>query len=224
MLRSLLLSLLLLGVAGADDLSGPRHVTLVTESWGTVYYAPAELKDYDYTPDPEKGTRVIQSPLGKVTIAEAGIGAYAVDFPKGKLSVEGGAGRVKVDFLGKSYEFARTRNATADELLIKMPQDEIRYSMSGNTITIGGPHGQTVIRGGEGDYQVESPAGRYSYLPTEGGGFKVRGAPLVRFPYLYRGATFQAAGVGIFIDFKKLDPENLLFRFTEWEPMLAFRE
>lgn len=220
MLRAIFLAAVLLAVAAfADELSGPLRMTLVTESWGTVFYLPPELKDYDYTPG--EGVRVISGKLGKVTIAEAGIGSYNITFPKGSMQVEAVKGGAKVTFFGKQYSFLRVKEGEVDELRVTTPDDSIRYVMTPHAIHISGKQGHTKITESEGDYQVVSSAGKYSYTPTAEGGFKVRGAPLVRFPYLYRGALFKSAGVGVFIDFKKLDPGEVLFRFAEWQPMLV---
>lgn len=220
MLRVFFLAALFLAVAAfADELSGPLRMTLVTESWGTVFYLPPELKDYDYTPG--EGVRVLQGKPGKTTITEAGIGSYNITFPKGSLQVEAVKGGARVTFFGKKYSFLRVKEGEVDELRVTTPDDNIRYVMTPHAISIDGRLGHTKIIETEGDYQVHSSAGKYSYTPTAEGGFKVRGAPLVRFPYLYRGAIFKSAGVGVFIDFKKLDPGELLFRFSEWQPMLV---
>lgn len=220
MLRAFFLAAVLLAVSAlADDISGPLRMTLVTESWGTVYYLPADLKDYDYTPG--EGLRTMVGKLGKVTIADAGIGSYNVTFPKGSMQVEGVKGGAKVTFFGQKYSFLRVKEGEVDELRVTTPTDTIRYVMTPHAIAINGKKGHTKITETEGDYQVVSSAGTYSYKPTDSGGFSIRGAPLVRFPYLWRGALFQSAGVGVFIDFKKLDPGEVLFRFSEWQPMLT---
>jgi len=220
MLRAIFLAAVFMAVAAlADDLSGPLRMTFASEAWGTVFYLPAELKDYDYTPG--EGVRTVTSKLGKVTIQEAGIGSYNITFPKGSMQVEAVPGGAKVNFFGQKYSFVRTKAGEVDELRVTTPDDSIRYVMTPHTIAIDGKKGHTRITESEGDYQVQSSAGKYSYTPTEGGGFKVRGAPAVRFPYLWRGAIFKSAGVGVLIDFKKLDPGDVLFRFSEWQPMLV---
>ncbi|MBN9418247.1 hypothetical protein ABS71_14365 [bacterium SCN 62-11] len=204
---------------GADDVSGPRRMTLADEAWGTLYYVPSTLVTYRYTRNTESGEREMSSNQGKVKIFEAGIGAYDVVGPKHKLKVEGTSSDVKVTFDKGVYTFSHS----AAGLKITTPKGNYNYTNVGEDITSTGPFGKTLIRNKNGHYTVTSPKGDYSYTPLEGGGFEVHGGPLMNHPGLYRGACFSVDGVGVFIDFRKMDPDNALFRFLEFQPQLEYK-
>ena len=205
--------------AGADEVSGPGRITLVDEAWGTVYYVPSQLVTYRYTRNTETGEREMSSNHGKVKIFEAGIGAYHVVGPKHKLDVEGSSSEVKVTFDQKAFTFSHSPAG----LKIVTPKGTYNYTNVGEDITAVGPFGKTMIRNKNGHYLVNSPKGEYSYTPLDGGGFEVKGGPLMSHPGLYRGACFTIDGVGVFIDFRKMDPDNALFRFLEFQPQLEYK-
>jgi hypothetical protein len=215
---SLLVCLPLLG-SGADDVSGPHRMTLADEAWGTIYYVPSQLNTYRYTRNTETGQREMTSNKGKVKIAEAGIGAYDLIGPKHNLKVEGSSQDVKVTLDKKVYLFSHS----AAGLKITTPNGTYNYTNVGDDITASGPFGKTVIRNKNGQYLVTSPKGDYSYTPLDGGGFEVKGGPLMSHPGLFRGASFSVDGVGVFVDFRKMDPDNPLFRFLEFSPQLEFK-
>lgn len=200
----------------ADELSGPGRLSLANEAWGSIYYVPQELQEYQYQRQVEAGIRTMTSHFGKVTMNDSGLGNYQLAFPHGKASVEGNAESARVEFFGGKYEFAHDQ----DHFTVKTPEDEIHYTFAPHLITAVGKKGTLKITDKDGDYRVESPMGQYTYTPTPDGGFTVKGGPLAKHPYLYRGVLFEDAGVGIFIDFKKLDPTSPLFKFIEWTPMM----
>ncbi|MBX3172699.1 MAG: hypothetical protein KF760_35200 [Candidatus Eremiobacteraeota bacterium] len=204
---------------GADEVSGPFRMTLADEAWGTIYYVPSQLVTYRYTRNSETGEREMSSKHGKVKIFEAGIGAYDVVGPKHSLKVEGSSSEVKVTFDNKVYTFSHSPAG----LKITTPKDSYHYANKGEDISAVGPFGRTLIRNQNGHYHVTSPKGEYSYTPLEGGGFEVKGGPLMSHPGLYRGASFTIDGVGVFIDFRKMDPDNALFRFLEFQPQLEYK-
>ena len=214
-----LLTCLPLVPALADEVSGPTRMTLADEGWGTIYYVPSQLVTYRYTRNTETGEREMTSSKGKVKIFEAGIGAYDIVGPKTSLKVEGSSSAVKVTFNKKVYTF----NHDGKTLKISAPDGAYTYSNNGHDITATGPFGKTTIRSKDGAYLVKSAKGDYSYTPLDGGGFEVKGGPLMSHPGLYRGAFFNADGVGVFVDFRKMDPENPLFRFLEFQPQLQFK-
>ena len=203
----------------ADDVSGPGRTTLTDEAWGTIFYVPSQLVTYRYTRNTETGQRELSINQGKVKISEAGIGAYDLLGPKHKLQVEGSSSDVKVTFDNQVYTFSHSPAG----LKIVTPKGTYNYTNVGEDITASGPFGKTVIRNKNGQYLVTSPKGEYSYTPLDGGGFEVKGGPLRGHPGLYRGACFSLGGVGVFIDFRKMDPDNALFRFLEFQPQLEYR-
>ncbi len=221
MLKKALLALALIATlpALADDISGPLRKTLTEETWGTIYYVPQELKDYDYSRDVMNGVRTVDSKLGKVTIKDAGIGSFEIAFPDTTMTIDSTKDDVTVKFRNQTYKFAKTPST----LTVTVPDDEIKYVGSSNEYVISGKKGVTKIVEHDGNYQMESPNGVFSYVPDPDGGFKVRGAPAVGHTYLIRGAIFQDAGVGVLIDFKKFAPESPIFRFMEWIPLLEYR-
>lgn len=219
MLRRLLCLLLLAALpALCDDLSGPLRRTLTDEDWGTIYYVPQELKDYDYARDAVNGVRTVESKLGKVTITDAGIGSFDIQYPDTKLSVDSSKDSVVVTFRNQVYKFLKSDKT----MTVVLPDDEISYSGNGTEFVISGKKGTTKIVERDGNYHMESPVGVFSYVPNPDGGFKVRGAPAVQHTYLIRGALFQDAGVGVFIDFKKFKSDSPIFRFMEWIPLLEY--
>jgi len=218
-----LLTCLPLVPAPADEVSGPSRMTLVEEGWGTIYYVPSQLVTYRYTRNTESGEFELTSNKGKVKIFEAGIGAYDIVGPKSSLKVEGSSSSVKVTFNKKIYTFARETTHDGADLKITTPSSSYLYSNVGEDISASGPFGKTTIRGKAGRYLIKSPKGDYSYTPLQDGGFEVKGGPLMRHPGLYRGASFSVDGVGVFVDFRKMDPENPLFRFLEFQPQLQFK-
>lgn len=203
----------------ADELSGPGRISVCNESWGAVYYAPMYLRDYSYRREVDQNLRLMTTHHGQVKILDNGLGRYEISFVHSKASVEGTAGEAKVVFGGKTYEFLRK----GDTFLIKTPEDTITYKFQPHQIVITGKRGTTKITEKEGDYRIESPQGVYTYNPVGSDGFDVKGGPLARHTYIFRGALFEEEGVGFFIDFKKLDPDSLLFRFVEWAPLLEFQ-
>jgi len=209
----------LLSLAQADEVSGPHRMTLSNESWGSLFYVPGEMHNYRYVRNVETGHREMESPLGKVCIAETGIGTYEIRGPKDTIKVEASSSSVKVGFQGHNYEFSRE----GKRLVVRAPKHNLSFQESNGDMVIEGDFGKTQIRLKQGSYFVTSPRGAYSYVPLEGGGFEVKGGPLRLHPGIYRGATFSTAGVGILVDFKKLDPDNQLFHFLEFEPLLQFR-
>ena len=214
-----LLTCMALAPVMADEVSGPSRMTLADEGWGTIYYVPSQLSTYRYVRNTETGEREMISNLGKVKIFEAGIGAYDIVGPKTSLKVEGSSGAVKVTFKKKVYTF----NHEGKILKIRTPDGDYTYNNQGDDISVTGPFGKTTIHYKEGSYLVKSPRGDYSYTPLDGGGFEVKGGPLMSHPGLYRGACFNVDGVGVFVDFRKMDPDNLLFRFLEYQPQLQFK-
>lgn len=194
-------------------------MTLADEAWGTIYYVPSQLNTYRYTRNTETGEREMTSNKGKVKIFESGIGAYDLVGPRHSLKVEGSSQDVKVTFNKKVFVFAHSPAG----LKITTPAGPYAYTNVGETITASGPFGKTVIRNDHGHYIVTSPKGEYSYTPLEGGGFEVKGGPLASHPGLFRGASFNVDGVGVFVDFRKLDPDNPLFRFMEFSPQMEFK-
>lgn len=209
----------LLSSAQADEISGPHRVTLSDESWGTIYYVPTELHDYKYVRNVDTGQREMQSPLGHVKIVDSGIGAYELQGPKHHIKVEGNSTSVKVTFQGQTYQFHKDGH----NLMVHSPKGNITYKIVGEDLNVEGTFGKTLIHNKDGVYSVTSPKGAYSYTPLAGGGFEVKGGPLMKHPGLYRGALFSTAGVGVFVDFKKLDPENPLFNFLEFTPLMEYR-
>ncbi len=203
----------------SDDISGPLRKTLTEESWGSIYYVPTELKDYDYSRNVMDGTREIQSALGKVVIKDAGIGSFEVKYPDTTLTVDSSKDGIRVKFRNQTYEFLKAGHT----MTFKLPDDEIRYAHTATEFVISGKKGTTKIVERDGNYHMESPVGVFSYVPDPDGGFKVRGAPAVKHTYLMRGAIFQDAGVGVLIDFRKFDPESPIFRFMEWIPIFEYR-
>lgn len=204
--------------AGADEISGPNRLTLADESWGSLYYVPSTLKDYKYTRDAANNRREMTSRFGKFTILDSGIGAYEISGPKASLKVEGTASEVKVTFQGKNFEFRHD----ADTLQMIAPNDRLTYRVQGPIITSEGKFGKTTITEKGGNYTVTSPKGGYSYTPTADGGFEVHGGPLRQHPGLFRGALFEVGGLGIFVDFRKMDPVSPLFRFLDFAPLLEY--
>lgn len=217
---SILLFTALLSLPGlSDDISGPLRKTLTEESWGSIYYVPTELKDYDYSRNVTDGTRVVESALGKVVIKDAGIGSFEITYPDTTLTVDSSADGVRVKFRNQSYEFLKSEHT----MTYKLPDDEIRFAQTGTELVITGKKGTTKIVERDGNYHMESPKGVFSYVPDPEGGFKVRGAPAVGHTYLLRGAIFQDAGVGVLIDFRKFAPDSPIFRFMEWIPLFEYR-
>lgn len=194
-------------------------MTLADEAWGTIYYVPSQLNTYRYTRDTETGQREMTSNRGKVKILEAGIGAYEVIGPKHRLTIEGSSQDVKVSLDKKLFVFAHSPAG----LKVTTPGGLYTYTNIGEDITATGPFGKTIIRNKNGHYLVTSPKGEYSYTPLDGGGFEVKGGPLMSHPGLFRGASFSVDGIGIFVDFRKMDPDNPLFRFLEFSPQLEFK-
>lgn len=216
----LLMFTALLALPGlSDDISGPLRKTLTEESWGSIYYVPTELKDYDYSRNVLDGTRVVESALGKVVIKDAGIGSFEITYPDTTLTVDSSKEGVRVKFRNQTYEFLKSGHT----MTFKLPDDEIRYAHTETEFVINGKKGTTKIVERDGNYHMESPVGVFSYVPDPDGGFKVRGAPAVKHTYLMRGAIFQDSGVGVLIDFRKLDPESPIFRFMEWIPLFEYR-
>jgi hypothetical protein len=213
---SLLVGLLLCGTVAADELSGPRRMTLSNESWGTIYYVPNNLHEYKYHRDVNSGVRVMTSALGRVEVDDTGIGGYTIKGPKTSIHVEGSSTSVKVTFEGKVHEFTHD----GKNFWVRTPKEPMHYTFTQHDIIVEGEFGKTTITEKNGNYSVNSPKGHYSYVPLGDGGFEVKGGPLARHPGLYRGAIFETAGVGVFIDFKKLDPDSPLFRFLEFSPIL----
>ena len=216
-----LLATLLCGLlpgAGADPISGPHRMTLADEAWGTIYYEPRVLKDYSYVRDNDGHRRELVSSLGTVKIIDTGIGAYELKGPKETIKVEGGSTQVQVTFKGQTYHFARDGR----KLQVEWPKNHLTYQVSGDDVSVQGNFGQTRIHSLNGHYQVTSPKGDYSYTPLDGGGFQVKGGPLMKHPGLYRGAVFSSDGVGVFVDFIKLDSQNPLFPFLEFDSLLNF--
>ena len=214
-----LLTCLALAPARADEISGPSRMTLADEGWGTIYYVPSQLVTYRYTRNTETGEREMSSNQGKVKILEAGIGAYEIVGPKTSLKVEGSSNDVKVTFNKKAYSFTHD----AGTLKISSPEGVYAYYHVADDITATGPFGKTTVRNKNGAYVVKSPKGDYNYTPLNDGGFEVKGGPLMSHPGLYRGAFFNVDGVGVFVDFRKMDPDNPLFRFLEFQPQLQFK-
>ena len=161
----------------------------------------------------------MSSNQGKVKISEAGIGAYDVVGPKHRLHIEGSSSEVKVTFDKKVFTFSHSPAG----LKLVTPKGTYNYTNVGEDITASGPFGKTMIRNKNGNYLVTSPKGEYVYTPLEGGGFEVKGGPLRSHPGLYRGANFTVDGIGVFIDFRKMDPDNALFRFLEFQPQLEYK-
>lgn len=219
----ILITALILGsslAASADEVSGPSRMTLSDESWGTIFYVPQELKDYKYTRSVESGKRSIVTPKGNFEFDEIGIGGHTIKGPKGHLiSVEGNSSNAKVTLDGQLYEFVHD----GQKFHVKMPKAPLEYRIEGADIVIEGNFGKTLIHEQGGNYSVTSPHGKYSYTPSPDGGFEVKGGPLASHPGIYRGAIFDLGGVGVFVDFKKLDTKSPLFRFLEFTPMLEVR-
>lgn len=212
----LILSLLLAaGPAAADSLSGPLRVTLAEESWGTVYYMPGTLKDYQVRT--RDNLRLVTSELGEVRIESDGLGDLRIAAPDGELSLDAGPEGVKVTFQDQSYDFLREGQA----FLVRYPDEELHHTFGPSQSTIVGKQGTLEVTETNGDYLIASPAGESTYKVLEDG-FAVTGAPYKRHPYLYRGALFELSGVGVFVDFKKLTPENSMTQFIDWEPILRF--
>jgi hypothetical protein len=218
-----LITALILGctlAAPADEVSGPHRMTLSDESWGTIFYVPQELKDYKYTRSVDSGKRRMITPKGDFEFAEIGIGGHTIQGPKGHLiSVEGNSSNAKVTLDGQLYEFIHD----GEKFHVKLPKNPIEYRFEAHDIVIEGNFGKTVIHEQGGNYVVTSPKGKYSYTPSSDGGFEVKGGPLATHPGMYRGAIFDLGGVGVFVDFKKLDTKSPLFRFLEFSPMLEVR-
>lgn len=200
----------------ADEFSGPSHITLITEDWGTLYYVPGDLHDYEFGRSGDGAVRSLTSHLGKVTMNDATLGQIELTSGHGKTVIESGPGSAKVTYLGAKYEFVHENNT----FRIKTPTDDILYTFAPHLITVTGKKGKLTIADSQGDYRVESPMGVYTYKPTPNGGFVVKGGPLAKHPYLFRGATFEDSGAGVFIDFKKLDPSSPLFKLIDWSPMM----
>lgn len=215
-ITSLFGSLLCCGLATADDISGPHRQTLADESWGSLYYVPTKLKNYRYQRNTDNGSRSMQSSFGKVEIQETGIGSYCLVGPQGTIKVSGSSSKVEVEDHGKKFYFVR------DGVNFKVVGEKkpLNFINQGPNIRIEGAFGTTLIEEKNGNYHVTSPKGTYDYIPSADGGFEVKGGPLASHPGLFRGALFEMAGVGVFIDFKKMDPESPLFRFLEFGPML----
>jgi hypothetical protein len=220
-LTASLLLTALSGIGLSDELSGPGRQSVSNESWGSVYYVPMELRDYSYHRDVTANLRLIKTGHGEVRITDNGLSHYEFQFPDGKASIDSVGQTTKVTFHGKNYEFVHK----ADGFVVKTPDDEIHYKFGPHTIVATGKRGTTKVTEKDGDYKVESPVGVYTYTPTGAdGGFTVKGGPLARHPYMLRGALFEDSGVGFFVDFKKLDPDSLLFKFLEWSPLLEIRD
>ena len=221
-IRTILAAALTLGclfTASADEISGPGRQTLNSESWGSIYYVPIELKDYEYRRGSETGKRSMTSHFGKVDISDNGLGQYELTYPKGKVVVEGSPNLTKVSFFGQNYQFSRAANV----FTVKTPSEEIVYKFESHAITVSGKKGVLKVVEKEGVYTAAGPSGHYSYTPTDNGGFTVKGGPLGNFPYFYRGVLLHSAGVGVFIDFKKLDGENPMFKLIDWAPILEVK-
>lgn len=218
--RTLILLALIALPAFCDDISGPLRRTLTEESWGTIYYVPQELKDYDYTRNVENGTRTIESKLGKVTITDTGIGSFKIDYPDTTLTLDSDQDSVTIKFRNQTYKIVKTGPKS---MTITLPDDEIKYAATETEFVISGQKGTTKIVERDGNYHMESPVGVFSYVPDPNGGFKVRGAPAVQHTYMIRGAIFQDAGVGVLIDLRRFAPEAPIFRFMEWIPLREFR-
>lgn len=217
-------TLLLLALAAlpvlADDISGPLRKTLTEETWGTIYYVPQELKDYDYSRDSLNGKRVIESKLGKVVIQDTGIGSFRIDYPDTTLTLDSTHDGVTIKFRNQTYKIVKDG---PNSMTVTLPDDEIKYAATATEFVISGRKGITKIVERDGNYHMESPVGVFSYVPDPDGGFKVRGAPAVQHTYLIRGAIFQDAGVGVLIDLRKFAPESPIFRFMEWIPLMEHR-
>ncbi|MBI3929850.1 MAG: hypothetical protein HY319_30205 [Armatimonadetes bacterium] len=214
-IRAGLVGLLLVGAAAADDLSGPLRVTLSEESWGTLYYVPGALKDYDVRIEENRWT--VTSPLGQVQVTENAAGDLHLRSPQGEMLLRSNPEGLRVDMGKDVYEFL----AGPNRFTVRYPGEELLHKFDPAITTISGKAGTLTVTENDGDYRIESPAGisTYDVLPD---GFAVTGAPYKRHPYLYRGALFELAGVGLFVDFKRLTPTNSMTQFIDWEPILRF--
>lgn len=218
---SLALAALLAGPALADNASGPHRVTLVEEPWGTIYYVPGALKDYDYTADTDANVRVMKSAQGTATITGNGLGSYNVTVAKGQeFSVDAGeTGQVSVTFGGANYDF----KGGPGSFDVTTPKSKTAYRFSDKEDSVTGPRGPMKATRHGGDYHVESSAGVLDYKVTTKG-FSVHGVGVTHHPYLERGARFEKNGIGIFIDYKKLAPDSALMHFVEWDKISEFRK
>lgn len=213
-MRQTLLTGLFLGLLGltaaADPHSGPKHDTLLTQPWGTIYCAEkSEVK-----PDPSGKRFTVKTPDGPVAIIVSAPW-ISVQAPNGSLmrvrSTElPGATEVLVQLNKTNYRIVRRFG----EVEWNFPDDRIYFkTLDGNVRDVLGNKGTLSIRHNytKKTYVVENDEGSSEYqLLTQKTGkgakkkisykLKVKeGAPPAKYPYLVKGVTFELGSVGFYL-------------------------
>jgi hypothetical protein len=209
---TLLLALLIVASPSvADDRSGPGRRTILREGWGTVFFAPEQVKgDYELTINEDGDRYSFKSDQGLVEIEE-NQEDVKIHYPDLEASVEFEPESLVVTWGDDVHRFERD----GPKMTYKGPQGQVEFVRGEGEMTITGPRGTVTLSDREGEYLVKSPAGetRFTTLPS---GFRISGVRLSEHPYLRRGALFSHDGVGVYVELALLDPKNPLFRFLDW--------
>jgi hypothetical protein len=207
--------LTLAAVTVADEHSGPGRRTIVREGWGTVFFAPKQVKgDYEFSMNEDGDRYVFTTEQGEVVITEDAED-ITLTYPDFSAAVDFEPEFLQITWGEAIHRFQREGST----MTYSGPQGEVVFTRGPKELTITGPRGDVALRDLEGEYTVESAAGktRFETLPS---GFRVSGVRLTEHPYLRRGALFSHKGVGIYVELALLDPKNPLFRLLEWDTLI----
>lgn len=203
---------------GRGDLSsGPSRNTILTTSWGTIYYEPASLGPYQLVST--NGDFTLTSRQGKVAITGGEADGFKLTCGADTLTILGlnGGGGIEVREKPQKWTL-RLSNGTLT-LDSTSPKDKVVFNRNANTFTIQGGKGMVTVDSEPNELTIHSPLGE-SHIKSDYGTRSMSGPELDAIPYLGRGIFIPFHGAGVFLDISKLFPMPEVAEWLDWKPVL----
>ena len=204
------------GPLRADDASGPNHWTIVTTSWGTLFYDPVATGPHLFESGLE--TYRIKSSRGEVRISGSDVNGYRLTSGRDVLTISPNTSGWTFQWQQKAWTL-RSQNGTYS-LTTTDPKDSVTFERNSNTFTIKGSRGFLTVHSNPNLLTLTSSAG-IATIATNLGSRSFAGVDIHQLPYFGRGVYISFHGVGVLIDLFKLFPTWEVAGLLEWRPILG---
>ncbi|HJV22307.1 MAG TPA: hypothetical protein VJ570_06410 [Holophagaceae bacterium] len=201
---------------GADELSGPNHITIRRTPWGNFFYDPVATGPHqiEVTLDDFR----IKSHLGEVRLLGSDLNGYRLVCGADVLTVRSTATDLDIRWQDKVWTW-RSLNGTLT-LTTSAPKDTLTFEWGIGTFTIKGTQGSLTVTSTPGTTSIRSSAGNLtitSYLQNR----TFSGIGLAQLPYFGRAVYISFHGVGLMLDVVRTFPMPELSEWYDWRPILG---